>query len=125
MDRNVLIDAYLASARQLREGVAGLSAEQLKLRPIAGKWLTLEVICHLADFDIVYADRIKRVIAEERPNLPGGDQNLFAVRLAYHDRDADNELALVDAIHRQVAAILRASRQTIFSELASTARPGR
>ena len=107
MDRDALIDDYLASSRRLREGVAGLAPDQLKLRPIAGKWSTLEVVCHLADFEIVFADRIKRVIAEDQPALPSGDEKLFVARLRYHDRDADNELALVEAIHRQIAAILR------------------
>jgi len=109
-----LIEAYLASARDLRDGVAGLSPEQLKLRPIVGRWSTLEVVCHLADFEIVFADRIKRVIAEDNPPLASGDENLFAARLAYHDRDAENELALVDAIHRQVGSILRTLKADDF-----------
>ena len=78
---------------QLRPGVAGLSPEEVKLRPIPGKWSTSEVVCHLADFEIVFADRIKRVIAEHEPPLPNGDENLFAARLAYHDRDLQGELA--------------------------------
>jgi hypothetical protein len=110
MSATSLIDDYLASSRLLREGIVGLTPEQLKERPIPGKWSTLEVVCHLADFDIVFADRIKRVIAEDKPNLPGGDEKLFAEHLRYHDRDAENEVALVDAIHRQVAAILRTLR---------------
>jgi hypothetical protein len=114
MSASALIDDYVASARQLREGVAGLSSEQLKQRPIPGKWSTLEVVCHLADFEIVFADRIKRVIAEDKPNLPGGDEKLFAARLCYHDRDVENELALVDAIHQQIAAILRTLKSDDF-----------
>jgi uncharacterized damage-inducible protein DinB len=114
MSTSELIDNYVASARQLREGVAGLSLEQLKQRPIAGKWSTLEVVCHIADFEIVFADRIKRVIAEDKPNLPSGDDKVFAAHLRYHDRDADNEIALVDAIHRQVAAILRTLKPEDF-----------
>ncbi len=114
MENSALIDAYLAGAKQLREGVAGISAEQVKLRPIPGKWSTLEVVCHLADFEIVFADRIKRVIAEDEPPLPSGDENLFAARLAYHDRELGNELALVDAIRAQVAAILTSLKPEDF-----------
>jgi hypothetical protein len=114
MSTAALIEDYVASARQLREGVAGLTSEQLKQRPVPGKWSTLEVVCHLADFEIVYADRIKRVIAEDNPSLPGRDEKLFAAHLRYHDRDIENELALVDAIHRQVAAILRTLKPEDF-----------
>ncbi len=97
--------------------MAGLSPEEVKLRPIAGKWSTLEVVCHLADFEIVFADRIQRVIAENNPPLPNGDENLFAARLAYHDRDLQGELALVDAIRRHVAAILRTLKPEDFQRL--------
>ncbi len=102
-----LIDDYLAGPQLLRQAVAGMSPEQLLARPVRGKWSTLEVICHLADFEIVYADRIKRVIAENEPTLFGGDPDLFAARLAYHQRNADEELLLVETIRRQVSRILR------------------
>jgi hypothetical protein len=114
MDSSTLIDAYLDGAGQLRAGVSGLSPTEVKLRPISGKWSTLEVVCHLADFEIVFADRIKRVIAESEPCLPGGDENLFAARLAYHNRNMEGELALVDAVRRQVAAILRTLKPEDF-----------
>jgi hypothetical protein len=100
------IDDYLAGPQLLRRAVAGLSREQLQTRPIAGKWSTLEVVCHLADFEIVGADRIKRVIAEHEPTLFGGDPNLFAARLAYPSRDVEEELQLIEAIRGQVARIL-------------------
>ena len=69
-----LIDNYLDGPQLLRKAVAGMSQEQLIARPVPGKWSTLEVICHLADFEIVGADRIKRVIAENEPTLFGGDE---------------------------------------------------
>jgi len=109
-----LIDDYLAGPQLLRQAVAGMSREQLLARPIPGKWSTLEVICHLADFEIVGADRIKRVIAENEPTLFDGDENLFAARLAYHERDADEELLLIETIRKQVARILRTLKPEDF-----------
>ena len=109
-----LIDDYLAGPQQLRQAVAGMSREQLLARPIPGKWSTLEVICHLGDFEIVGADRIKRVIAEHEPTLFGGDENLFAARLAYHERDAGEELLLMETIRKQVARILRTLKPEDF-----------
>ena len=109
-----LIDDYWAGPQLLRQAVAGMSREQLLARPIPGKWSTLEVICHLADFEIVGADRIKRVIAENEPTLFDGDENLFAARLAYHERDADEELLLIETIRKQVARILRTLKPEDF-----------
>jgi uncharacterized damage-inducible protein DinB len=102
-----LIDSYLAGPRALRQAVAGLSREQLLARPVPGKWSTLEVVCHLADFDPILADRMKRVIAEERPQLLGADEQRFAAALAYHQRDLEEELTLIERTRSQMGRILR------------------
>jgi uncharacterized damage-inducible protein DinB len=101
-----LIDSYLAGVQTLRQAVAGMSREQLLARPVPGKWSTLEVVCHITDFEPVYADRMKRVIAEERPTLLGADQKKFAAALAYHDRDIEEELTIVERTRKQMARIL-------------------
>jgi uncharacterized damage-inducible protein DinB len=102
-----LIDNYLAGPPLLRQAVAGLTREQLLARPVPGKWSTLEVVCHLADFEPIYADRMKRVIAEERPQLIGADEKRFAAALAYHERDLEEELTLIERTRGQLARILR------------------
>lgn len=107
MNHSTLIDEYLAGPEQLRRAVADMSKEQLEAAPIAGRWSTQQVVCHIADFELVYADRIKRVLAEEQPTLFGGDPDLFADRLAYHQRDLQEELQLIELVRVQVARILR------------------
>ncbi|MGA2059572.1 MAG: DinB family protein [Thermoguttaceae bacterium] len=106
MNYQKMIEEYRAGPGILRKAVAGLTREQLLARPIPGKWSSLEVVCHLADFEIVYADRIKRIIAEDEPTIFGGDPDMFAARLAYQKRDLEEELAVVEIIRRQVSRIL-------------------
>ena len=62
----------------------------------------------LADFEPILADRMKRVIALDRPQLLAADENGFAAALAYHDRDLEEELAVIETTRRQMARILRA-----------------
>jgi len=102
-----LIETYLAGPKTLRQSVRGFSREQLLLRPVAGKWSALEVVCHLADFDPIIADRMKRVIAEDKPQLLGASEVKFAAALAYHQRDIEEELAIIDNTRRQMVRILR------------------
>jgi uncharacterized damage-inducible protein DinB len=102
-----LIESYLAGPATLRRAVAGMSAEQVRARPVPGKWSTLEVVCHLADFEPIYADRMKRIIAEDRPHILGADEKRFATALAYHDRDLEEELAIIERTRSQMARILR------------------
>jgi uncharacterized damage-inducible protein DinB len=102
-----LIEQYVAAPADLRAAVAGMSRDQIVARPVAGKLSTLEVVCHLGDFEPIYADRIKRIIAEEKPTLVGADENRFLAALAYHDRDLDEELAIIERTRSQMARILR------------------
>jgi uncharacterized damage-inducible protein DinB len=102
-----MIDEYLAGVQTLRKAVAGLSREQLLARPVPGKWSTMEVVCHLSDFEPILAERMKRVITHEQPALLAADENLFASKLAYHERDLEEELALIELTRKQLARILR------------------
>jgi hypothetical protein len=102
-----MIESYLAGVDALRQAVAGMTRAQLLARPVPGKWSTLEVVCHLADFDPILADRMKRILAEDRPPLLGADEKRFAAALAYHDRDAEEELAVIATTRSQMARILR------------------
>jgi hypothetical protein len=124
MSIQALIDAYAAGPQLLREATAGMNREQLVARPIAGKWSTLEVVCHIADFEIVYADRMKRVIAENEPTMFGGDPDTFAAALKYHDRDLEEELALIESCRGHVVRILRTLPEAAFERVGNHSDAG-
>jgi len=109
-----LIEAYLSGPGQLRASISGLSREQLISRPIPGKWSVLEVVCHLADTDANIAHRLKRVLSEDRPAFERVEPDLMPAALAYHDRDAEEELTLFDLGRRQLARILRANSPEVW-----------
>jgi uncharacterized damage-inducible protein DinB len=117
MDMTDRIELYLAGPQILRQAVAGMSAEQARARPIPGKWSALEVVCHLADFEPIYADRMKRVIAEERPAILGANQDHFAARLTYHERDLEEELSIIELTRRQMGRILRTLKPEHFARI--------
>ncbi|MCA9060067.1 MAG: DinB family protein [Planctomycetaceae bacterium] len=102
-----LLADYQQGADRLRSAVVGLSAEQLDATPVPGKWTIRQVVCHIADFETVYSDRMKRVIAEENPGLQAGDPDLFQRALRYDLRHVEEELSLIDIVRRQLLRILR------------------
>ncbi len=104
---NELIEKYLDGPKQLRAAVAGLTREQVLARPVPGKWSVLEVVCHLADFEPVYVDRMKRVITHDKPLLMGADEQLYAAKLCYHERDLEEELRVVELTRGAFGRILR------------------
>lgn len=108
------IEEYLAGPEALRRAIEGMSATELDAAPIPGKWSTRQVICHISDFEPVYADRMKWIIAEDHPPLPGADHNLFAERLAYAERDMEEELQLIAVVRRNMARILNTLSEEQF-----------
>lgn len=119
-----LINAYASGPELLQTAVADMTPAEFDARPIPGKWSTREVICHIADFEPVYADRMKRVIAEHEPTMFGGDPDLFAKRLAYDRRDIANELAMIAAIRRHVSDILRTLPDEAFARIGNHSEAG-
>jgi len=87
--------------------VEGLTRDQLLARPIPGKWTMLELVAHLADTEQVYADRMKRVIAMEKPALIGFPESDYVERLDYRNRDAAEEIILIRVTRSQMLRILR------------------
>ena len=68
-----LIAAYEQGATALRAAVSGLTADQLRARPVPDRWSMLELVCHVADCEQFFADRMKRTAAMDRPLLIGAD----------------------------------------------------
>ena len=109
-----LIDEYAAGPQKLRDALTRMTPEQIDAAPVPGKWSTRQVVCHLADFEPVYADRMKHVIAEDQPTFAGGFHQQFAEHLAYDSRDIEEELTLIDAVRNQMSRILRSLPSEAF-----------
>src|SRR5262245_30707672 len=97
-----LLDAYIAGIESISQAVHGLASAHLRARPVAEMWSILEVICHIADSEALFADRMKRVLAEDRPTFIFADPVSYAATLAYHERDASEEVALTTLVRRQM-----------------------
>jgi hypothetical protein len=69
------------SPKRLKKLLKGLSEKQLARRPAPDNWSIKEVIAHLADGEVVMGARIRFVAAQDRPPLPGYDQDLFVQNL--------------------------------------------
>lgn len=82
------------TADAIEEMVLGVDSEILNRPESPGKWSVTGVIAHLADSDLVWSNRLRFVLAEDRPPLVGYDQDLWADRLRYDGREAREEHSL-------------------------------
>jgi len=124
MNHTTLIDEYLAGPQKLRDAIDGMTDEEIDAAPIPGKWSTRQIICHIADFEPVYADRMKRIIVEENPTMFGGDPDVFAAGLAYNERDIEEELQLLEAVRKHVARILKTLKPELFERTGNHSEDG-
>jgi uncharacterized damage-inducible protein DinB len=82
------IEQYAAGALQPAQAIAGLSHEQLNAFPVPGTWSIQQIVVHLMDSDLIGADRMKRVAAEDHPpTLIGYDESAFIRNLSPGELD--------------------------------------
>lgn len=102
--REQLIEQYKQGAAEVRKALAGVG-DRLDVRPEPGEWTAREVVHHLADSEMTSAVRLRRLLAEDDPEIVGYDENAFARRLHY-DRPVDASLDAMDAARRTSADLL-------------------
>ena len=79
---------------------SGLTPAQLAHAEAPGKWSLVQILQHLADSELVWGYRLRKVLAEDRPELTGYDQDLWATRLDYAASSRDHALAMFRALRQ-------------------------
>src|ERR1044071_5534631 len=86
-ERNDLIGTYAAGYDEVMNALNGFPADSLGAHPIPGKWSAREIVHHLGDSESFSAGRLRKLLAEDNPVIQGYDQDQYAVRLRYNERD--------------------------------------
>lgn len=89
-----------ATVEEIVNSINGLSSEQIACPEASGKWSILEVIQHLADSELVWAYRLRMVLAENKPTLTGYDQDNWAKRLHYRQAKIDEALEQLQILRK-------------------------
>lgn len=86
-ERHVLIKQYAEGYDEVIRALDDFPAESLGTHPIPGKWSAREIVHHLGDSETTSAIRIRKLLVEDEPLIQGYDQDQFATRLRYNERD--------------------------------------
>ena len=79
------IEVISTTAAQLQKFTRELGPERAEQSPAPGKWNPREIICHLADCEVVFAYRLRQGLAEEHHVIQPFDQDRFAANYGIHD----------------------------------------
>lgn len=107
MDIALLLTMYAAGPTGLRQTLEKIQDSELDQRPIADTWSIRQVVCHLADTEIVYADRMKRVLVEDNPTVFAWCPNKSIQDEYCRNRSVADELAVITATRRHISSILK------------------
>ena len=86
-ERKDLIAKYAAGYDEVINALDGFPADSLGAHPIPGKWSAREIVHHLGDSETFSAGRLRKLLVEDNPLIQGYDQDQFAIKLRYNERD--------------------------------------
>jgi hypothetical protein len=107
LDRRVeIIKTLRATPVVLRALVEGVEDDRLRRRPAPGEWAIIEVVGHLADTEERALARVRRMLAEQDPELAPFDQEALAEERHYLGLELANELARLGRLRAEHLALL-------------------
>lgn len=124
-ERQELIKQYRDGFDEVSRSIEGLSEEDLRARPLPGKWTACEIVHHLADSEMTSAVRLRKLLTEEKPQIQGYDQEAFAKRLRYNERDLAPALEAFRAARSTTAQLLETMTEEDWAREGTHTESGR
>jgi len=112
------LEAAEKSPKQIAAAVSGLPDKILRYKPSPDKWCILEVLGHLADIEVVYAYRMRQMLADKKPVIAPMDGDDWARNLGYTETPPA-ELVALYGLNRH--ANLRLLRRLKVADLGKSA----
>jgi hypothetical protein len=101
------LDVISETPRHLAQLAETIGPERLETRPAPGKWSARDILCHLADCEVVFGFRLRQTLAEDHHVVQPFDQDRWAG--GYGTYDANLALATFSAVREWNLALIRAA----------------
>lgn len=98
-------DIIETTGLELHRFAGRIGAAHINTPPAPGKWSARDILCHLADCEVVFAFRLRQAIAEDHHIIQPFDQKKWAQ--IYGTQSADAALATFEAIRNWNIALLK------------------
>jgi hypothetical protein len=102
-----------ATAAQVGLLIEAIGADKVSIPAAPGKWSAAEIVCHLADCELVFAFRLRQTLAEDTPTIQPFDQDRWAVN--YPGIPVDQALELFTALRGWNLRLIRGTGPEDFS----------
>jgi hypothetical protein len=85
-----------STSGELNRLIDAIGPARAAVSPSPGKWSAAEIVCHLADCELVFAFRLRQTLAEDAPTIQPFDQEKWAA--AYPGVPASHALQVFSAV---------------------------
>ena len=111
-ERRALVTQYVNGYKEVIAALAEMPPDKLTAHPLRGKWSACEIVHHLADSETRSALRLRQLLAEHNPIIHGYDQDTYADRLFYNERDMQPALDAFCAARATSAQLIARMSET-------------
>jgi uncharacterized damage-inducible protein DinB len=91
--------------RATKEFILSLPEEKLTFRYAGGKWTIKEILAHVVDDERIYAYRALRFARNDKTELPGFEQDVFAIHSGANERDVKDILKEFATVRRATISL--------------------
>lgn len=105
-----------AAPRRLEKLASAMGPNRATRKPAPDKWSAKEIICHLADCELTYGFRYRKIIAEPAPALVPFDQEAWAKNLQYQAQPLKSALATFTALRNGHVSLFRSLPPEIWGK---------
>ncbi len=120
-----LLERYQRGPALVATAVENASNEELDFEPGPSRWSIRQLVCHLADTELVFSVRYRLILAQNEPALTGFDQDAWANRLAYSSRDLLGALENLRHLRAANYELLAGLPEEAFARVGQHAERGR
>jgi DinB superfamily len=96
-----------AAPKNLERLLKGVSGAKLRKRPAANKWSISEIVCHMADTELVGGFRIRLILGAPGTPITPFDQDDWVLALHYDKGDARKALEQFRVLREANLALLK------------------
>lgn len=109
-----ILERFRRGPELVAVATTGAAGPELDFQPGEGKWSVRQIVCHLADFEMIAAVRFRQMLAEENPVMPAANQDAWAIRLDYSKRKTSQALETFRRVRMDSYELLKEQSDEAF-----------
>ena len=119
-----ILERFRRGGELLAMSTTGAAGPELDFKPSDAHLGVRQIVCHLADAEIVGAMRLRQIIAEDHPTLQYFDDDAWAVKLDYNKRKISQALETFRRLRTENHELIKDLPESVFARVGIHSKDG-